>query len=341
MGPSQILVAPGLRTSARVGWRGGVAAALSIVLERPGLWVLGALGYLLRGGALLLTLAIFVLPSPISVRLMLGSYLGSFGLTSDFHVVIGAGLALLLAVALLSMLVSALVEMAAFERFLGAREHPEGAGPLVDLSSRQRRRLIGSMVIVQLVALFALAIAAVPLLVMAGQATYEELMRPNLAGGALYDRVLAQLSLPLFGLLVMLVVVEMVTAVANRRLMVQAYGLAGSSAAQDAGARSVLAGAIIALAHGLLRPFVRPLSTLPTAILGWLAMLAVLAPLGWALALAWGTVRVQFMAGLTLEALPVLLLAAVLLSVVWLGGLAVAGIASAIRAGLWTSEELR
>jgi hypothetical protein len=341
MGPSPILAAPGLRTSVRVGWRGGVATALAVVIDRPALWLLGALGYLLRGGAVILTLAILVLPSPISIRLMLGSYLGSFGFTSEFYIVVGAGLGLLLAVMIVAMFMTALVEIAAFERFVGARDDRADGGSLVRPDTRQRRRLIGAMVIIQLVAVLVLAAAAIPLLVMAGQAIYEELMRPNLAAGALYDRVLAQLSLPLFGLLVALVLVEMVSAVAHRRLMVRAYGLAGSAAAHAADSRSMLFSALAALASGLVRPFLRPLSTVPTAILGWLAMLAVLAPLGWALALAWGTVRVQFLAGFSIEAVPALAVAAALLSVVWLGGLVLAGIASAIRAGLWTSEELR
>ena len=275
MGPSQILVAPGLRTSAGPGWRAGVAAALSVVAERPSLWLLGALGYLLRGGAVLLTLAILTLPSPISIRLMLGGYLGSYGFTHDFYIAVAAGLALLLCLVAAAMVTSAVADIVAFERFLRAPSARSalGAQP-VRPSAVGRRRLIGGMVIVQLVGFLVLVAAAVPLVVMAGQVTYEELMRPNLAGGALYQRVLAQLGLPLFALLVALVVVEMVSAIACRRLMCHAYGLAGSSAADPARSRGMTMSALAAIGHGVRRPFVRPLSTVSTTLLGWLAMLA-------------------------------------------------------------------
>jgi ABC-type uncharacterized transport system permease subunit len=52
-------------------------------------------------------------------------------------------------------------------------------------------------------------------------------------------------------------------------------------------------------------------------------------------------VRVQYLAGISPAAVPGLLLVTGLLCVAWLGGLAMAGFASALRAALWTSEELR
>ncbi|CAN5688885.1 hypothetical protein BH23CHL7_BH23CHL7_13750 [soil metagenome] len=337
------LVAPGLRTAARTGWRGSVAGALHVVASQPALWLLGALGFLVRGGAILLTLAILVLPSPVSVRLMLGSYLGSFGLTPEFWLALAVGLALLGAGVVLALVVSAAVEIAAFERFVAAEPAPLSDAPVASrLTPAARRRLLAALVGVQLVGVALLAAAAVPIVVTAVGATYEELVRPSLAGGALYGRVLSKLGEPLFGWLVVLVVVEMVGAAASRRLLARSLGLAGGGAGAGLERwRSVFVAVPVAIGAGLMRPIRRPLSTLPTALLGWLATFAVLAPLGWLLALAWEATRVQYLGGASLVAVPGLLLVAALLCVVWLGGVAMAGFASAVRCALWTSEELR
>jgi hypothetical protein len=342
MGPPQTLVAAGMRTPARLAWRGGVASAVDVVAHRPSLWLFGMLGYLSRGGAVLLTLAILVLPTPVSVRLMLGGYLGSFGFTPDFYIVFGLALGGLAALALGAVLVSALVEVAAFERYLGWHSVERESGEVSPrLAGRERRRLVGALILLQLSGLAVLAVAALPLVLAAGQATYMEIMRPNLAGGALYDRVLAQLGEPLFLLLVALIAMEMVLAVASRRLLSRAHGLHGPVAAGPGLRRAVVVEAAGAARAGLLRPLVRPLSTLPTALLGWAAMLSVLLALGWALPLVWGSVRAEFLAGPAPERAPGMLLMAALLCVVWLGGLALAGLISAFRAALWTSEELR
>ncbi len=310
-----------------------MATTVAAVKGRPGLWVLGVLGYLLRGGTLVLTLAILVLPSPISVRLMLGTFLGSSGFTPEFYVAVGIALGLITLLTLLGTVVGAFIEVASFERL---------AGQMATRPSRSgHRRLLASLVLVQLAGLAALVLAAVPVFVLAAEATFSELMRPNLAGGALYDRVLAQLGGPLLGLLIAVVIVEMVSAVASRRLMAHAYGFAGSAAAERQARRSAVRQAASAIAAGLVRPIIRPLATLPTALLGWLVMLAVLVPLGWALVLVWSVVRAALLAGPADAGWLTILALTVLLNAVWLAGLACAGVASAIRAALWTTEALR
>lgn len=319
-----------------------MAATLAAVKDRPGLWVLGGLGYLLRGGTLVLTLAILVLPSPISVRLMLGTLLGSSGFTPQFYVAVGIALGLITLLTLLGTVVGAFIEVASFERLLSSGAPLHSAGRMATRPSRPgHRRLLASLVLVQLAGLAALVLAAVPVFVLAAEATFSELMRPNLAGGALYDRVLAQLGGPLFGLLIAVVIVEMVSAVASRRLMAHAYGFAGTAAAERQAQRSAARQAASAIAAGLVRPIIRPLATLPTAMLGWLAMLAVLVPLGWALALVWSVVRAALLAGPADAGWLTILALTVLLNAVWLAGLACAGVASAIRAALWTTETLR
>ena len=57
---SHVLVAPGLRTAAHPGWRAGVSTAVSAVARQPSLWLLGIVGFCLRGGILVLILPIIV-----------------------------------------------------------------------------------------------------------------------------------------------------------------------------------------------------------------------------------------------------------------------------------------
>jgi hypothetical protein len=145
--------------------------------------------------------------------------------------------------------------------------------------------------------------------------------------------VLGQLGGPLFLLLAVLVVVEAASATAKRRLL---RGALGADAPIPA---------LTALLVGLGRPLARPLSTLGTAALGWLTSAIVLLPALWAVGLAWQAVRAALLdpqrlaaggADTGLAALAVLALCAA-----WLAALALAGVSSAIRAGLWSAEEAR
>lgn len=314
MGPSPTLVRPGTRTPARPGWRAGVVAALLLAASRPSLWLLGSLGFMVRGGAFLLLLPVLVLPSPVALRLLVGDNLTSAGLAPGFYVLLALAAAGLVGLLLACLAVAAAVEVAAFRRQTG-RSPARGA--------------TGGVFLIQLAATLTLAVAAVPLAAEAVQATYAELLRPSL-GGSLYERVLAQLGAPLFFLLAVLVVVEAATAAATRRLLGGLTGVHRSVSALRAGL------------IGLGRPLLHPLSTLGTAAVGWLVSLLVLAPALWALRLAWDAARAALLPGSRAEGGEVTaLLAVLLLCGAWLGTLMVAGMASALRAALWTGEELR
>jgi hypothetical protein len=183
---------------------------------------------------------------------------------------------------------------------------------------------------VQLIALSALVAAGIPLAAGAASVVYRELLRPSL-DGSLYGRVLGQLGSELFVLLAVLVVVEAASAVATRRLLAGAFGAGG--------VRSPLTAILV----GLGRPARRPLTTLSTAVLGWLVTIALLLPALWAVGVAWDATRSALLGGQPGAVAGGIggLIAVLTLVGAWLGALALGGVASAVRAALWTTEERR
>jgi hypothetical protein len=315
-----------------------VGITLAVVVGRPSLWLIGALGFALRGGIVILLLPIFVLPTPVEARLMLGTNLGSTGLTPSFLSNVGFVGALLIIPIALCLLVIAYLELTSFERIVADEETAEQRDerPSATLSGGARRRLIGWLVAVQLAGLVVLAAAALPLANAVIQVTTEEILRPSVPGGSIYLRVLSGVREPLAGFLAVLVVVEMLTALVSRQLLLRASGLHLPLSA-GLGVRSALAAA-------LARPFRHPLPTVGSAALGWTLTLSVLVPVVWSLLLAWETVRSTYLAtGSRTDAQSVtgLVMVTVALAAVFVAGVLLCGLASAIRSGLWTMDGLR
>jgi hypothetical protein len=319
MGPSPALATARLRTPARPGWRAGVAQSVTAVGQVPSLLLLGALGFMVRGGALLLALPILVLPTPVTLRLLIGDNLGSSGFTAGFYLLVVAAAAVLVGLVVACLAIAAHVEVSAFERLAG-RARPVHRG--------QAARGVFA---IELIALATLVAAALPLVAGAASVTHAELVRPTL-GAPLYDRVLAQLGAPLYFLLAVLVVVEAASAVAIRRYL-----------ASDSALRAPGVSPLTAVLIGLGRPVLRPLTTLGTALLGWLVSLLLLVPALWTVGVAWEAVRAALLGPLPISGGEEVgaLIAVLLLCGAWLAALAAAGLASAVRAALWTSEELR
>jgi hypothetical protein len=331
MGPSATLVHAGLRTGQHAGWRGGIGQALAIVATTPALWLLGALGFLLRGGIVVLALPMLALPSPVAVRLLIGDNLGSAGFTPSFFLLVGVLATGIVALVMASLLVAAVADLAAFERFLVAR-HDAGADhpPARALAPTDRRRLVTGMFTIQLLAVCALLAAALPLVADGITVTYAELVRPS-QSGELYGRVLGQLGGQLLLVLIVLVPVEAAAALAARRLLRGGFGLARETTPPTA------------LLVGLGRLVLRPLSTWATALLGWVIAIGVLAAVVWAIGLVWQAARAALLDTAVAGAVGVggAVLAVIMLCAVWLGGVAVCGAVGALRAGLWTAEDVR
>lgn len=315
-----------------------MGTAFAVVIGRPSLWLIGALGFALRGGILLLLLPIFVLPTPVEARLLLGTNLGSSGLTPSFLSNVGlAGVLLIIPIAL-ALLAIAYLELAGFERVVGDEETAEQREerPVATLSNRDRRRLMSWLVAAQLAGVVLLAAAALPLASAVIEVTTGEVLRPTIPGGSIYLRVLSGVREPLAVFLAAVVVVELLTALVSRQLLLRGFGL-HLRPSPGLGVRPTLAAA-------LARPFRHPLRTVGTAVLGWAISLSVLVPVVWSLLLAWETVRSTYLAtGSRTDAQSVtgLVLVTVALAAVFVAGVMLCGLASALRSGLWTMDGLR
>ena len=231
------------------------------------LWLLGTLGFALRGGIVLLTLPILVLPTQVEVRLALGGNLGSTGLTAGFWGLVALGSLLTAFAALLVLLLLARVEMASFHRLAvdpesGDMRAWQAPRPM---SGGRQRLLFSRIFTIQALALVGLALFALPLAASVGPATLDELLRPT-SSATIYVRVLDQLVPQLIVFGIGLVVVEMVSAVATRTLLLHSAGFRNPARR----GRQPLIAAVLA---GLSGPFRSPLRTLRTSALGWLATL--------------------------------------------------------------------
>lgn len=311
-----------------------------MVIGRPSLWAIGALGFALRGGIVLLLLPILVLPTPVEARLALGTNLGSAGLTPLFLSNVALAGALLIIPLSLALMALAQLELVAFERVVTDDETIEqrGQSTVVPVRGRERFRLFGELVFLQVTAFVFIAAAALPLAKGIVQVTTDEILRPSVPGGSIYLRVFSGVREPLIALLVAVVIVEVIAAIVSRQLMARRFGLAGGvgSGSGTAG------GSVVRASFG--RLIRQPLGILATAALGWALSLAVLGPVLWTLLLAWDAVRSTYLAtGLQTDpqAIVGLVLVTVALAAVFVAGLLLCGIVSALRAALWTMEGLR
>lgn len=306
-----------MRTAPTAGWRVEVGHALAAPVEQPQLWLLGTLSFMLRGGLIILLLPIVVLPTQVEVRLMLGGYLGSNGFTPGFFVGVAAATILSTGLVLVVLYGLARLEAATFAKLSSDPELEIQVR--VDPAARVR-----DLFVVQSLTLITLLLAAVPLAAALGQVTYDEILRPT-STAPIYDRVLAQVMLPLTLLAVALPIVDSVSAAVTRRLLI------GKSVG------SAVSGSIGTLVR-------RPIRFLASAAVAWLALAAVVAATDTALGIAWLATRAAFLrttsiADMLTSTAP--LLVAVLLSGVFLSGLAVCGYVAAFRNALWTITSLR
>jgi hypothetical protein len=325
---SRVLVAPGLRTAPRAGWRSGVATAAAVVVGQPGLWLIGSLGFLLRGGIVLLVLPIVVLPTVVEARLLLGTNLGSSGLTAAFVGQLAQLAGLLVVPLMLVLLAIAYLEMVAFERLVADPETGAVGRQLAParLSRSQRRHLLGRLLGVQVAALVVLGLSCVPLVLATGAVVTDEILRPSLPAVSIYNRVLAGVRDPLIVAGGGLIVAELLSAIATRGLLIGGFGLAGARRAE-------------------LRPAERlsaVVRTLATAVVGWLVMLGVLLPSLWSQQQAWNAARATLLSASAgdPQALVSMLIVAIVLSSTFVAATVLLGAVAAFRGALWSTLAL-
>jgi len=287
-------------------------------LRRPRWWAVGLAGFLARGGIVLFSLPIVVLPSVIGLTTFIGpNSITAAGLAPRFVTLLAAVVALIASAVLLGTLVSAATDRVLVREVVGERGESAGPGP-VDVGSgspEPGRPELGRLLIIRLVSLIpfgvGLAIGGVRL----GQVGYQELILPSDSTTPLVIRVLrdAPEIVALLGLTWL--ASELLGAVAVRVALLDGRTAAGS-----------LGGAIA----WILRRPARSLATLGATVIGSLILVG---PAIVILAVAWDRVRTVFMESMD----PVAMFAlAALLGAAWTLGLTVAGAAAAWRSAAWS-----
>jgi hypothetical protein len=284
--------------------------------------MLGIIGFALRGGIVFLTLPILILPTSVEARLLLGSNLGSTGLTGTFYVLVAALSALTLLAAVVILYVLARSELALFARFVNSSapsaEHAWlRPGPVAD---ERRNHLVARLYVIQALALLGVLVAAVPLAAAIGQVTLQEILLPS-STASIYARIARDVELPVIGWIGAIILVEGVSAVATRRVLAASFGLRVH----------------VRMARHPFRPVL-------VAAIGWLLFVGAIVLSLAALGLSWDVVRSVFLTtGLSGESSEVVsaVLVALLFATVFTGALVLCGLVSTIRAGLWTLASLR
>jgi hypothetical protein len=290
-----------------------LVASLLAVLERPATWPLALLGFLIRGGFLLVLAPIIVLPTAIGLANAVAPVLTSAllsGLTATVLLLIvgvgAAGMAWLLGGGLLAGAAEA-----EGVRLLADDETVDRAGLTAESRGGLAWRILTVRMIAHLPLLLALAWGATRVVA----AIYREFTVP-------VDTVT-----PL--------VLRVVRAVPEAIALIVIAWLIGEVLGGLAARRVVMAEASIPRAIGwALRHAVRhPLQTVVLLIVPLLTLVAVLLPSAAAASAAWMAIRVTLADGLP----PILTLVAVLLLVVvWAGQLALIGLVTAWRGATWT-----
>jgi hypothetical protein len=326
------------RHSEAQGWIRSLGIAAAVVFADPRLWLVGAAAFLLRGGWLLLAVPIWVLPSPVAITSLLGPDAISPGGPSLRAVTVAIAVALgVLLMAAGAVMGGALADLASMERFV---EDPETASLRSDrmgrqLGTRQRLHLALEAAGIQATMLLPAAIVAVYLVVGLVDAVTLEFLVPGSLAVPLALRVVSAVAGPLALLAVLVVAGDLLATIISRRLMARRLGVLRPEPGPPA------PGAVVSGLGQLVR---HPGSVLASAALAWLITIALLAPALAAVVVAWGGTRAMFLAQ-PRELDPGFIagwtVVTVLFVALWCAAILLAGVASAMRAAVWSAAALR
>jgi len=303
-------------------------ASLLAVLERPATWPLALLGFLIRGGFLLVLAPIIVLPTAIGLANVVAPILTSAllrGLTPTVVALIaGAGLAGM-AWLLGGGLLAAVVDGDAIRRTIDDGEDAQDGGPDVaaadaaaDVVAADDRggdawRILSVRLAAHLPLLVALAWGATRVVA----AAYREFTVPVDTVTPLVLRVLRAVPDAILVIVLAWLIGEILGGLAARRVV-----QAGESPPR-------------ALRSALGHMGRRPIRTLVQALVPLVALALVVVPSAAAAAAAWTAIRATLADGLPA---PLTLGAVLLLVVVWGGQLVLLGLVAAWRSAVWTIE---
>lgn len=316
-----------------------LTGALLITLATPATWPLALAAFLLRGGILIVTLPILVLPTPVGLGRVLAPTISAMSLGSVPAVAIAVGSAIALAALVWLLLggwLAAALEaegarivardedLAAFR----AAASPDGpgvspAGSAETLAGSAARTgdagVAGRILIARLVAYLPFSLVLVWGSVRVVNVTYAELTIPSDVATSVVLRVVRAAPEVVVAVVLTWMVGEIVGAVAARRIT-----LAG-----DPVAVGLRAAVVTSVRH--------PLAALGRFWVPTLVLIVVVAPSALAAASAWHAIN----AVLRERDDPItVLLAVVLFVALWVVGLLLAAVVCAWRAAGWTVAEV-
>ncbi len=323
-------------SNGRLGWSRTLGASFLAVLGRPDLWAVALAGFLVRGGLLLFTVPILVLPTAIGIANFVGPLaITPGGPSPTFVTLVAAATLAVLVWLVVAGLVGALVDVALVREALrdAGDLHGEanvaGVWPAVEsaadaeLAAPGRGRLIGDVGRLLVVR----AVSVVPLVLAVGwgigrliDVAYRELTAPGDLAVPLVIRIVQAAPDVTAGLLVAWLLGEALGALAARHVIVL-----GMTAAR------ALRSALVDLVR-------RPLAAAGTS----LATLAVSAFfVGPPLVGSWIALRLLRVLVVRADRPELVLIAALIFVSTWTGALVIAGAASAWRSVLWSFEANR
>lgn len=295
---------------------------MRLVVADPSLWLLGTLGFIARGGILVLALPMWNLPEPVELSTFLSPDLVAAPTPGLLELLVAVVALISAVVLLLALVVGAVADVACFERVAGALRG--WRSPERGLERPRAWRLRAELVGLSGLLLLPAGVALVAAVARIADVAHAEVLNPSSLRDPLVLRVVAGALPSLLLLAAALVVGEAVISVASRRALARGLGFGMRARADSHRARRF--GLVVA-----------------TALAAWGVTLALLVPVVALIAGAWRVLEASYLSGTTLGD-PRESLVAVLLTVafvaLWLAALVAAGLASAVRSALWTIRYL-
>jgi hypothetical protein len=292
-----------------------LSASLLAVLERPSTWPLALVGFLVRGGWLLVLAPIVVLPTAVGLANAVAPLLEdvAFGRRTDQLVVLVGLVVSGIAVWLLGGgLLAAAAEVEGVRR-VAAEAGSTGPGP-IDAGDRPGRAW--RVLVVRLAAHVPLLIALAWGAMRIAMVGYRELTVPSDVAVPAAWRIVAGAPDAIVGVIVTWLIGETLGAMAARRVILRGDG------------------ARVALRASIRRLVTAPRRPLAFAVISSIALVAVVAVTGIAAGVAWDGLRATLAAG---EPVPGMALVVVFVAL-FAGGLVLISLAAAWRSAIWTVD---
>jgi hypothetical protein len=310
--------------AAVAAWPRAMASASILAGTRPRLWAFALLGFLARGGLVVLVVPMLVLPTFIGLSNTVGpTSVTAAGPTPRLVAMIATWLAIGIAAIVGGTLVASAAEIALYRATVAPQEgDPPGGDDSPDVrgSARSWRRPVRRVATVRLalrVPVGAALAVAVPPWVQVG---YDELVLPSNLAVPFPVRVVAGAPWATAAVIVTWLACEVLGGLAARRIVLRGSSIGGA-----------LVGAIADVVSA-------PVTTFLTFVVAIAGTLLVVVPAVMLVAAAWDGARIALVDDTDVVSV---LGSTLVLVVAWAACLLVAGIAAAWRSALWTAEAAR